>query len=820
MPFYVDNPLNRRLGRVGLPHGTAVHIKGTDICVPKDYVDNELNRRLGRVGLPRGSEPHSRDDSSYSPGSWRTYLDKLLNQKLDSVIFSVDSAVSCTDDSLSMLSASDTSSSTRTNVEKPVNQKPGQVGLTMGPAVHSKDVLSAPQNSTSSPIRTNVEKPVNQKPGQVGLTMGPAVHSKDVLSAPQNSTSSPTRTNVDKPMNQKPCQVGLTMGPGVHSKDVLSAPQNSTRTSEDPREVQLMSTQTDKKRQIQCNLCGGYVCKEHAAICCRSCISSLTRNYVSNPMNQKLDQLGLHGVSAAHSKNAYVPSPTQSSSSSSTRVCVNNPINQKLDQVGLSTGSAVHSQKASVPSPTQISSSDYEFVNYKVCQLFVSRTDGKVYQDNEFNRRHNRVGLPLGSKPIKESDKKYADSAINRHLNRVGLPMGTQGVSKTHLAELRNWLGHKKLPSVLDDSGYYKSASQLYSDLSYPGSNEEFLESYTHIMESFSREREEDIWLELTGKSIRSSIQATDRCSALANIQGKPINPKDLKPKAKIGHGGFGEVYLAELAGQAVAVKILTQAKLSEKHLKLFENEIINHSKLDHPNIVKFFGPCLERPNLAIVMEYMDASLWDSLHVKEVDFPLIDKLFIIQDMVSGLDYLHSIPLVHADLKTQNVLLVNVPNTPGYKRGQPTVAKLSDFGLSVLSCDSETNQSTLTNQKQQPVGATFHYAAPEVIRGEMLDNSEMLKTDIYSMGLVIMELAVEIISFKNLSRIQLMEQVGQKGTKPCAPPGLTLHRTLEEMLHQCWSFEPMNRPDARQLRKMAFKLEGILEDEAIVLLNLS
>ncbi|GFS20068.1 serine/threonine-protein kinase CTR1 [Elysia marginata] len=415
------------------------------------------------------------------------------------------------------------------------------------------------------------------------------------------------------------------------------------------------------------------------------------------------------------------------------------------------------------------------------------RTDGKLYKDNAFNRQHNRVGLPLGSKPVSKSEQKYADNAINRYLNRVGLPLGTKAVSKTRLAELRKWLHNQehpqKGPSLLEDKGYNDFASQLCSDLNCPGSKENFVENYEHVIESFNREREEDIFLELTGKSIRSSLQEMDSCSSLTNMESSPKELKDVDLKAKIGHGGFGEVWIAEFEGLVLAVKILTQANISKKRLKLFENEILTHSKLDHPNIVKIYGPCLERPNLAIFMEYMDGSLGDSLHVNEVEFLPVDKLNIIKDITSGLDYLHSIPLVHADLKTQNVLLINVPNTPSYDSGQPTIAKLLDFGLSLLKSDPETTRSTVTSQKEQPVGATLRYAAPEVIRGEVLDNSEMLKGDIYSMGLTIMELAVKRICFENLTMTQLMKQVGEKGTKPAAPPGLFLNRTLEEMLHQ-------------------------------------
>ena len=184
---------------------------------------------------------------------------------------------------------------------------------------------------------------------------------------------------------------------------------------------------------------------------------------------------------------------------------------------------------------------------------------------------------------------------------------------------------------------------------------------------------------------------------------------------------------------------------------------------------------------------------------------------IIQDITSGLDYLHRIPLVHGDLKSQNVLLINVPDTRNFDKDLPTVAKLSDFGLSELKADTETSQSSV-REKKLPIGATLRSAAPEVIRGEMLETSEMLKTDIYSMGLIIMELAVEQIAFENLTMAQLVKQVGELGIKPSVPPGLKLDKYLQSMLDKCWSFEATKRLNARQLEKLASKLEAILEEE--------
>ena len=197
-------------------------------------------------------------------------------------------------------------------------------------------------------------------------------------------------------------------------------------------------------------------------------------------------------------------------------------------------------------------------------------------------------------------------------------------------------------------------------------------------------------------------------------------------------------------------------------------------------------------------------------YFSQVNFQLVHKLQILHDITSGLDYLHSVPLVHGDLKTQNVLLINVPDSPEYISDHPTKAKLSDFGLSLLKSDSDTSQ--LSAHKSSPAGATLRCSAPEILRGEMLGTSMMLKTDIYSMGLLIMELAVEEIPFETLALPQLMHQVGVLGTKPTVPSGLMLDSALNDLLQQCWSYLPNERPTASQLKKMVSRVDKILQDE--------
>ena len=165
-----------------------------------------------------------------------------------------------------------------------------------------------------------------------------------------------------------------------------------------------------------------------------------------------------------------------------------------------------------------------------------------------------------------------------------------------------------------EDSGFQETLLGSY----YEVNNDQFEEDCSHVQEALNRVRQEDLWMEEKGISLAASSQLSSESSVLAKFQGKPIRLEDLDLLDIVGHGAFGEVWLAEYDGEALAVKILKQSNLTKKRLEIFKTEIINHSRLDHPNIVKFYGPCLEKPKLAIVMEYMDCSLYDSLHMCNV----------------------------------------------------------------------------------------------------------------------------------------------------------------------------------------------------------
>eukprot|EP00257_Ricinus_communis_P026273 XP_025013687.1 probable LRR receptor-like serine/threonine-protein kinase RFK1 isoform X1 [Ricinus communis] len=203
-------------------------------------------------------------------------------------------------------------------------------------------------------------------------------------------------------------------------------------------------------------------------------------------------------------------------------------------------------------------------------------------------------------------------------------------------------------------------------------------------------------------------------------------------PANKIGEGGFGPVYKGLLADNTViAVKQLSSK--SNQGNREFLNEIGVISCMQHPNLVKLHGCCIEGNQLLLVYEYMENnSLAHTLLGPEdrclkLDWQTRQRICV--GIAKGLAYLHeesTLKIVHRDIKATNVLLDKHLNP-----------KISDFGLAKLDSEEKTHISTR-------VAGTIGYMAPEYALWGYLT----YKADIYSFGIV----ALEIVSGKhNMSR---------------------------------------------------------------------
>ncbi|KRG91208.1 hypothetical protein GLYMA_20G139900v4 [Glycine max] len=191
----------------------------------------------------------------------------------------------------------------------------------------------------------------------------------------------------------------------------------------------------------------------------------------------------------------------------------------------------------------------------------------------------------------------------------------------------------------------------------------------------------------------------------------------------KIGQGGFGVVYKGILPNrQEIAVKRLSVTSL--QGAVEFRNEAALVAKLQHRNLVRLLGFCLEGREKILIYEYitnksLDHFLFDPVKQRELDWSR--RYNIIVGIARGILYLHEdsqLRIIHRDLKASNVLLDENMNP-----------KISDFGMAKIFQADQTQVNT------GRIVGTFGYMSPEyAMRGQF-----SVKSDVFSFGVLVLEI---------------------------------------------------------------------------------
>src|SRR3954468_5895506 len=186
----------------------------------------------------------------------------------------------------------------------------------------------------------------------------------------------------------------------------------------------------------------------------------------------------------------------------------------------------------------------------------------------------------------------------------------------------------------------------------------------------------------------------------------------------RIGEGAMGVVYRAldPVLNRPVAIKVMTDALARDDALRgRFLREAQAAGSLQHPNVITIYDFGEVDGHLFITMEFVEGQDLEALAARNIPLPLIDKLDIVIDVLSGLAFAHKRGIVHRDIKPANIRIDD--------EGR---ARVMDFGIAHLSASNMTRTGIMVG--------TPAYMAPEQIVGTPVSPA----TDLFSVGTVLYE----------------------------------------------------------------------------------
>ncbi|KAJ3554176.1 hypothetical protein NM688_g3244 [Phlebia brevispora] len=295
-----------------------------------------------------------------------------------------------------------------------------------------------------------------------------------------------------------------------------------------------------------------------------------------------------------------------------------------------------------------------------------------------------------------------------------------------------------------------------------------------------SNARPEDVFISNAHRAI-CRLSNTRETSTVAAFVISSVEV-EFNLHSPIGRGASGQVYRGDWNGAVVAVKRMhthDAQVISDEQRKALRHEVRIWSTLHHPNVLTFYGACLEAEVPFLVMKYCPYGALPHYLAK---YPEADRTKLSYEVSVGLAFLHSKGIVHADVKGANVLI-----------SEDHHALLSDFGLA-LKLFQFRSQSTFSSNIDRRRG-TLLYMAPEVLQGQSPDTA----ADVYSLGLTIWEIYSDEVPFQSyLSAELLIDGVVTRQRRPDRPKSMS-QDYVWNIMQKCWRAIREERPTAKEVQ---------------------
>lgn len=334
---------------------------------------------------------------------------------------------------------------------------------------------------------------------------------------------------------------------------------------------------------------------------------------------------------------------------------------------------------------------------------------------------------------VEESDPNYAEAALR--LGDLFQEKGMYGLAKEKYLSIvgqervqrKNIDVYYKLGSALENNGELTQALAIFERiLGYDFHYKDVNQRLTSLKARMAARTGATPLPGMTPPGITPSGMASIDPYAQTLVQSAAPQRRRYEVIAELGRGGMGVVYKARdtVLDRIVALKVLPPMfRQNEVALRNFFREAKSAAALSHPNIVTIYDSGEEAGSPYIAMEFVEGQDLKQIVTKQGALPLGPLMLIFGQMCQALAYAHGQSIVHRDIKPSNVLWTKAKQV-----------KITDFGLA--------RAITQTTHTLTTTGGTPYYMSPEQTLGNPLDH----RTDIYSLGIMMFELATGTLPF--------------------------------------------------------------------------